>query len=898
VHDWNDQIGRRLRGHLPPARELEIIEELAQHLEDRYSELRSRLHSDEAALQAALAELDDEQALDRGLASVERAAARSQEPLGHSPSDHLLRDLSGDLRHGVRLLGRAPVVTIIAVLTLALGIGANKAIYSVVSAMLLRPLPFPHAEQLVRVMDANPSLPSGRQSLSPADIAELRESAPSLTDLAVFQIPSEGFSFVEGDVTEQRFGTLVSSRFFSMLGVSPLLGRTFVAGDDVDGAAPGAVVSYRFWQDRLSGDPNVVGRRITLSGVTMPVIGVMPEGFWFPRGDRADFWVNLIVPRPTRMGPWAYQAIARLRPGVSAALLQKELDAVAARVRARFPGGADRWTLIARPLRDELAGDMRPALYLLAGAVALVLLIACVNVTNLLLVRATERAQEIAVRATLGASRGRLVRQLLAEGVVLAALGTVVGLGIAYAGVRTLLRLAPANLALLHDVHVSIDLRTLVVTAGVALGVAILCSALPAILLSRTQPGETVRAMGRSVMDSRAHRRVRTLLVASELALSLMLAIGAGLLLRSLARLQSVDAGVRREEVLTATVSLPGARYPRPEDMSVLYDRLLANVRLLPGVEQAGLSYGLPPDQLLESENFLPGTEPHRQGQEEPIADRLSVAGHALQALGVPLRRGRFFDARDGADAPPVVIINETMAKRYFPSGDPIGQQMRIGWTAAEAPLYTIVGIVGDVRYHGLARPPEPGLYTVIAQTPVRTGTIVLRTRADPDLLVAALRRTVTSLDPTLVLGGIRTMADLTRDASSRARFRTTLVLLFAAVAILLAAVGIYGVTSYSVRARTREIGLRVALGARSADVIGLVLRQSAVQLAAGILAGVVGGAILSRIAASILFGVGTLDPVTFVCMPLLVAAIALLASWIPARRATHVDPLEALKNG
>ena len=895
---WSDEIRRRLAGlRLPPEREAEIVEEMSQHLDDRYAECRARGASEEEAVRAALTEVsEDAGALAREMRGVEREAAR---PLtaGARPTGSVLRDLWHDLRYGARMMRKAPGFTAVAVLTLALGIGANTAIFSVVDAVLLRPLPFTHPERLVRLFRTHPNMPGGRQTLSRADFLALRERSRAFAAVAVYQATDDGFTYTGGDHPEQVFGAFVSADFFTVLGARPLLGRAFAPGDDAPGAPLSVVLGYDFWRQRLSGDQSVIGRTIRLDGLPMLVRGVMPPGFWFPRGDRAELWVNMIIDPPTRLGPFGLAAIARLRPGVTPAMMQADLDAVAAGVRERFPGGPIDWTLVSRPLKDHLVAPVRPALVLLLGAVTLVLVIACVNVANLMLARASGRAPEIAVRTALGASRGRLVRQLLTESALLAALGGGVGLAFAYWGVRALLAIGPGDLPLLRDVPIGVDARVLAVTAIATLGSSLLFGLAPALMGARGDGEALVKEGGRGAPEGRGGQRLRRMLVVLEFALSLVLLAGAGLLLRSFAKLEAVDPGVRTSNVLTASIALPTTRYGEPAAIIGFHERLLAAVRTLPGVRSAAiLTGGMPPNQQWNANNFVAEGQPWTAGQQDPIAGDLWVGGDYFETLGIPLLRGRTFNDHDTPDSPPVVIVNEALARRFLPGQDAVGKRLRLGDTSPTGAWVTIVGVAANAKYTGLDSGDELTIYSPFRQSWSRSMSLIVHTTDDPRSLVAALRRQLAGVDSELVLSRVATMTELMRDSLARARFRTTLLTLFAAAAALLAAVGIYGVMAYAVSRRTREIGIRMALGARHSDVLAGVFREGLTLALGGVGVGLVGALAVTRITRSLLFGVSATDPLTFAAVAMALAGVAALACYVPARRATRVDPMAALR--
>jgi putative ABC transport system permease protein len=892
MRDWKHAIRTRLAPlHLAPAREAEVVEELSQHVQDRYDELRAGGASDPAAASAALAEIDDAD-LACELTRIDPPAAVPAAVFGDTR-----RTWSGgigkDLRFALRMLRKSPGFTAVVVLTLALGIGANAAIFSVVNAVLLRPLPFDRPDGLVRIFQTYSKIPGGIEGLSPADFYFLRSENQSFTNVALYQVPSDGFVFVDNERAAQVHGAQVSADFFTVLGVRPMLGRTFEVGDDAPNAVPKAVVSQSFWQSRLHGDPGVIGRSLRLGGRDVPIVGVMPPGFWYPRGDNADLWVVAPVAPPTRQGPWGFSTIARLRPGVTDAQRQRDLDRIAHHVHAKFPVGTEAWTLVTRPLKQFLVGDMSQVLWLLLAAVGLVLVIACVNVTNLMLARAITREREIAVRAALGASRARIVRQLLTESVVLAALGAGAGIFVARWGVAALVALTPDNLQVLRDAQITTDGRVLAATAVVAFGCAVLFGLVPALFGTPSGLGTVMNESGRSGMETALRRRLRSALVVAEFALSMVLLVGAGLVMRSLARLEAVNPGIRPERVLTTMVSLPrDGKYDQQKTLE-FFDRLVTGVRGLPGVESATVSVGLPPDQLQTASNFYPEDHPLPDGEAQPIAEELFVDADYFRTLGIPLLRGRAFDAHDTPTSPRAVIVNETLARRFFGAADPVGRRLIIGGN----PPSLIVGIAADVKYAGLDATGGITMYEPYPQNPSRTMSLAARTSGDPRNLVPLVRAQVAALDADLAIGRTRTMDELMSASVERPRFRSTLLLMFAAAALVLAAIGIYGVMIYSVSQRTREMGVRLALGAQPSDVTRLVVGEGLALALSGVGLGIVCALALTRVTASLLFGVTATDPLTFAAVSLLLVGVALVACWVPARRATHADPLAALRS-
>lgn len=891
--DWADEIRARLAPlGLSPEREFEIADELAQHLDDRFSELRRYGASEADASSRVRSELREGALLD-ALARTEQPRSNANEPPpGALTAGSQLSALWRDVRYGARSLRKAPGFTTIATITLALGIGATTAMFSVLDAVLLRPLPFAQPEQLVRVFNTYGS-PNNLQSFSVADFLALRADTRAFTSVASFRVPNDGFSYVAADRPERIYGSFVSAGFFSTLGVRPTMGRGFHAGDDADGTPPLVVLSDAFWKRRLGSDREILGKSLNIQGRPTTVIGVMPPSVWYPRGDRAELWLNESFPAPHRRGPFGYAVVAREKPGVSAAQRNAVFAQIAAGVRAQFPGGPDHWTFAEQSLSQRFSGPLRPVLLMLMGAVVVVLLIACVNVTNLMLARATSREAEIAVRTALGASRAALVRQLLIEGALLAILGGAAGVLVAMWGVRVLTSIAPDSLFVLRDFRAGVDGRVLGLAALATMGSVLLFALAPAILGASARAIGAVREAVRGGTDAPSRRRLRSALVVAEFSLSLVLLVGAGLLIRSLSKLRSVDTGVHGEGVITASIALPSTRYAKTPDIVLFHDRLLADLRSRPGMEKVSTSVGLPPDVLGSSSDFFVSSHPPAEGEFSPLADVLAADGEYFSALGIPLLSGRVFDERDNRDAPSTAIVSDALARKYFPNANPVGEQINIGGPG-DANAYTIVGVVGNVRYDGVAQDPSEAIYLPFVQggmgaTPAFS--VVARTRTNADEVGRLVREAVRNIDPELAVANVRTVPELVEENVAGDRFRTTLLAVFASLALVLAAVGIYGVMTYAVSRRSREIGIRLALGARVAEIHRLVLREGLGVAALGIAIGLLASAALTRAVSRLLFEVSATDAATFIAVPLLLLAIATLACVVPARRASRVDP-------
>lgn len=809
-----------------------------------------------------------------------------------------MRTLIQDVRYGIRMLLKQPGFTLVAVITLALGIGANTAIFSVVNAVLLRPLPFPQSDQLVMVTLANPLTGGDRVPLSEADFLDWRAQNQVFEDLAAY---TDNWFSLTGDGEPQRLrGAWVSAGFFSTLGAQPLVGRSFVAGEDAPGGAPLVILSQRLWEHRFGSDSNIAGKSITLNGRSRTVVGVMPNSFNFPPDDErslpgeTDVWaVNTLTPTQRR-GPYYLWGIGRLKQGSSLAQAQSELNNIGLRIRHENPVTNADTTFAARSLKDAMVGDVRRMLFVLLGGVVFVLLIASVNVANLSLSRATSRGSEIAIRAALGASRGRIIRQLLTESILLAAAGGVLGVLLAWWGVDLLLTIGSDNLPRLREV--TIDRRVLGFTMLISLLSGLLFGLVPAWQASRKRVSQGLQK-ARQGADG-GWRRTRNLFVVTEVALSIVLLAGAGLMLNSFLRLRRVSPGFAPQNILTTQISLPLARYKETHQINSFYQQLIERVRNLPGVEAAGIGMSLPPNLLSISDTFTVEGAPPISGTSEPAAPVIFVSSGYFSALGVPLLAGRNFTETDRAGSTPVVIINETLARRYFPNQSPIGRRIKIGGPERPQNAWMeIVGVAGDVRYGGLDVAPEPAFYQHYLQVPWSFTYVVLRSSSDPRPLADSIRNAVWSLDKDLPVANIKTMEELLSESVARPRFRTFAFLVLGSLALMLAMTGIYGVMSYLVTQRTREIGIRVALGAQRRSVLSLIIRQGMILAIIGVVIGLCAALALTRLMTTLLYGVEPTDPLTFSAITLLLLAVSLAACWVPARRATKVDPLVALKD-
>jgi putative ABC transport system permease protein len=794
-----------------------------------------------------------------------------------------------DLTFAVRMLWKAPGFTLAAVLATALGIGANTAIFTVVKQVLLQPLPYPEASRIVAVDEyvrgrrAAVSAPNGR---------DWRSRTRTLEALSFYD--EQIVTLTAGPEPSRVSTSLVDAQFLTVMRVAPMLGRAFDADDVRPGARKVAVLGYALWQSAFGGDPSIVSRQVILEGAPFEVVGVMPRGFDFPDG--SDLWLPLRLSESAfndnQRGAHYLSAVGRLAPGRSAGDATAELDAIEQDLARRFPSKLADASVAAVPLLDSMVDAVQRPLLVLFGAVAFGLLIACVNVSNLLLARATTRAGEIAVRSALGAGRLRLVRQLLAESVMLSLAGGAAGVLLATWGIRGLMTLAPADLPRAADVRIDAAVLgfslVLSVLAGVVFGAA------PAIVASRPDLSVFLRDAGRDGRAGGQRRRMRSLLVTAQVALALVLLAGAGLAIRSFQRLTHVDPGFRSANVLTFNISLPDATYPTSASQTQFFRDYLERTRQLPGVAAAGAVLFPPvtPDGFGGS--FTIYGRP--AGADEGNAQVRSITPGYLEALSIPLKAGRVFSDEDGAESPRVAIVSESAARRYWPGENPVGRQLRVHVNESVRAPREIIGVVGDVRLAGMDTEPVPVIYVPHTQYGPETMTVMVRAAGDAAALVPELKGALGAMAPSVARGRVRTMDDLVAASVAQPRFRTMLLTIFAAVSLVLAALGLYSVVAFSVNQRRTELGLRLALGADPQAVLRLVLREGMAPVAVGIAAGLAGATALARVMATLLFGVEPFDPLTFAAVSGTLAAVALVACYLPARRAMRVDPATSLR--
>jgi predicted permease len=889
--NWKPEIRSRLAPlKLEPMREQEIVEEISQHLDDRYQELLAGGATPKESSREAFAELSESKLLQQELRRVESTVWREPVVLG-TRRRNMIGDIWQDLRYAARSLRKNPGFTSIAVITLALGIGANTAIFSVVNGVLLRPLPYPEPDRLVMVHGISVQTAAGQTPLCQADFLDWEAQNQIFESMAGFS--SNRFNYTGGETPEQIEGAWVTADFFSTIGVQPALGRAFLPGEDLPNSTQAVVISNGFWRRHLGADPNVIDQQITLNARSFTIVGVMPAGFLFPEKD-TELWAAEKL-APTRRGPYYMWGLGRLNRGATPEQARSEMDLIARRVQDQISSPNRDWTWTSVSLAERIVGKIRPALLVLLGAVVFVLLIACANIANLLLARATAREREMSVRIAMGASRARLLRQLLTESFLLSAIGMVAALPLAIWGVQLLVAISPADFPRLQEI--SIDGRVLGVTLLLAAVCGLIFGLAPALQSSRLNLNESLKEGGREGADGAGRRRMRNGLVVTEIAFSLMLLVGAGLMVKSFLKLQSVSPGFKPDQILTMHLTLPRAKYDSDEKITSYYRQLTERVTSVPGVEAAGLSISLPPNNLEVSDSFSIEGKPWPPGSTEPIVPIVLVSPEYFAALGVPLLQGRGFNATDKQGAPLVVIINQTLAERYFPDESPIGKRLKVGGADRPRPPWMeIVGVVGDLKYSGLDARPEPAYYTPLAQDTWRAVYLVVRATMNPTNLTPAIREQIWALDKDMPIANVATMERLLADSVAQPRFRTLLLGIFAALALVLASVGTYGVISYSVTRRTREIGIRMALGARAGDVSKLVIRQGMILALIGVSFGLAGSVALTRLMESLLFEVSTTDQSIFAGVSGLLIAVALLACWIPARRASRVDPMAALR--
>ena len=895
--DFREAVRERLASlSLAPAREAEIVEELSQHLETQYEEALSHGASHEEASRQVLDELDTPDLLSAELKGVERRIPLNPVRMGTQNKSNMIGNLGQDLRYGLRMLAKNPAFTAVAVLALALGIGANTAIFSVVNALLLRPLPYKNPDQLVMVWENLSHLGFPKNTPSPANFLDWRRQATVFEGMAAFAIRSYNLTGV-GE-PERLDGRRVSANLFDLLGVKPIIGRTFVPEEDRPGTNV-VLLSENLWKRRFGGDPGVIGRALTLNNESYTVIGVLPasvrlhaSGNW-----RDQVWVPLAFPAEEAAGRGDHflKVIARLKLGVTLAQARSEMETIAARLAQEYPKYNMRAGAVVNPLQEEMVGDMKPALLILLGAVAFVLLIACANVANLLLARAAARQKEIALRLALGADRARLTKQLLVESVLLSLLGGVAGVALTYGALQLLTRSIPPNVA--QADAIAIDAKVLIFTLLISVVTGLIFGLVPASQASHLDLNDTLKEGGRDSGAGVRGKRLRSSLVIAEVAVSFILLIGAGLLINSFMHLRSLDPGFRADHLLALNVELPEIKYPDTARRVAFFDDVLRRVRALPGVQSVAAAGNLPFTYNGDSTSIAV------EGIPDPPPDQwLDVIWRTIgpgyfRTMGIPIVRGREFNEGDTLEKTLGVVVSEQTAQHYWPNDDPIGKRLKVGSTASDAPWRTVIGVAKDVRQNDFIAEPKMQMYFSYKQVKTLVANaLVVRTAVDPLSLATSVRNAIWAVDKDQPVSNIDSMENIVAGAVARQRFSMLLLAIFAGLALALAAVGIYGVMSYSVAQQTREIGIRMALGAKRSDVLKMTVKEGLKLVAVGLVVGLVAAFLLTRVMASLLFGISATDPITFISISLALLAVALLASYIPALRATRVDPLIALR--
>ncbi len=898
MRDWKTELKRQLAlRRIDHTRHFGVIEELAQHLEDRYRALVAQGTSPSAAEQSVLQELEESDALENELRRAERATPVDPPVLGSQPKSGAMENWWQDMRYAARALSKSPGFTVVAVITLALGVGANTAIFSVVNAVMLRPFPYRDADRLVRLWESNPERGWPLFSASHPNFLDWRAQAKAFDVLAASAGTS--FTLTSNQGAEIVRGAAVTTEFLPVLRVSPVHGRNFLADEDrpTGGGASGVssggggarvtILSDGFWRRRFAADPSILGRQIPLDG-QYSVVGILPASFSW---GAVDLLVPL-APDPARSrGDHRLTVIGRLRDGTTIEQAHGELATIAATLAEQYPASNHGWSVRMASFYDWLVPNaVRDSLVILLGAVGVVLLIACANVANLLLARGAARQRELSIRVALGARRWRIIRQLLTESLLLALVAGVAGLGVGAATTRLLIAYGPTSVPRLDEA--SFDLNVIFFALAISVTTAFVFGMVPAIQVSRHRPAATLHDATRGSSAGTGRQRLRWALTVIEVALSVALLIGAGLLLRSFWRLQLVDPGFNVTPLMMARVALPDATYPRNAAMRAFYERLLSDIQTLPGVLAAAMSSGLPlAGGNTATELRVPGAESRTGAQ--PSADWRLVSPGYFATMGIPLR-GRDFSLDDREGSATTTIISEAMAREHWPNQDPIGETVILSSFGNRA--RTIIGVAGDVRSLGLDTEPRAMVYYSTVAGVWSPMNIVWRSAMDPTSHVAQVREIVHRIDPTVPLYDVRLLNDLVSDSFATRRFNMYLVGVFASVALVLAATGLFGVMAYLVSQRTREIGVRLALGADRADIFRLILGRGVVLAVAGAIIGVGAAFWLTRVMRSLLFSVSATDPGTFVAVPALLVVVALAACYVPARRAMRVDPVTALR--
>ena len=791
-----------------------------------------------------------------------------------------------DLRYRIRMLLKRPGFTITAVVILALGIGANTALFSIVNAVLLRPLPFREPDRLLMVWETNKPKGWDQHKVAPAKFVEWKRQSQIFEDAAAFDQIT--LTLTGRDEPDQIQVARVSANFFALLGVKLTLGRAFAPNEDQPGKNLVAVISHNLWQRRFAARPEAVGQTITLNDQSYTVIGVAPPNLQVP--SETEVWMPLALDTWKSRVAHFLSVMARLKPGVKIEQARAEMNTLARRLSEEFRETDAGWGVSIIPLHEQAVGSVRKSLLVLFGAVGFVLLIACVNMANLMLAQATVREKEFAIRAALGANRSRLIRQLLTESLVLSLTGGLIGLLLPLWSADLLRSFNPYGIPRLNEV--SLDARVIIFAFVISTVTGVLFGLLPALQTSKLNLNEMLKEGGRSSATSLG-RSLRSGLIVVEVALVIMLLIGAGLLIRSFLRLQAVKPGFNPQNLLTVQLTLPAAKYKKLQ-RTAFADQVLQRVSNLPAVQSAGVSTRLPLSPTNAIFRFTVEGAPPLSSAELPTTEYRAISDNYFAAMSIPILKGRAFTPQDQGDGSGAVVINQTMAHRFWPNADPVGKRLSV--EGPQGPWLTIVGVVGDVKHFGLEAEVKPEMFAPYRQDPWPNLFLVVRTSTDPVSLAAAVRKEVWAVDKDLPVYNIKTMDQRLSDSTAARRFNMLLLSLFALTALTLAAVGIYGVISYSVTQCTQEIGIRLALGAQAADIFKLVIGQGLTLVLAGVVIGLAGAFALTRVMSSLLFGVGAADPITFVMVSVIMIGVALLACYLPARRAMKIDPIIALR--
>jgi len=890
---WKKEIRKHLAPlNLSPTREAEITEELSQDLDDRYERLILDGLAKEEAYRRVLSELSQSDRWTSDLRRVE--SAHHKIIAGDHSRANLLSDLWQDLRYASRVLLKTPGFTAVAVIALALGIGANSAIFSVINSVLLRPLPYKDPDRLTMIWEEASKNGYPQDTPTAANFADWRDQNQSFEGMAA--IADQSFNLTGAGDPEKLEGRRVSYNLFALLGVDPQLGRTFTAEEDQAGANRVVLLSHMLWQRRFASNPDIVGKSLTLNNGSYTVVGVMPPQFQFPTPED-ELWVPIAFDSREAANRHRHylEVLGRLKPGVTTDGAQADMTTIAVRLQQQHPDSNTDIGAVITPLQDQVVGDIKPALMILLGAVGLVLLIACANVANLLLARAAVRQKEIAVRVALGASRFRLVRQFLTESVLLGTLAGIVGLALSLVGLFFLRAFIPPNIA--QAKVTSIDLRVLGFTLLISILTGLIFGLAPATQAAKFNLNETLKEGGRDASSGSNSNRVRGLLVIAEVAVSLVLLIGAGLLINSFRRLRNTDPGFRADNLLTMKIVLPEPKYQEHKQRSAFYSDVINRIESLPGVKSAAVTTNLPLYRQGNSTGIMIEGRPEPPPGQDIIITTRIVSPKFFETMGIQLLKGRPLSDEDKTNTPGVVVISETMAQRYWPGEDAVGKRIFPGRPERPEDWLQIVGVVNDVRQFQLDVEPKPQMYLTYKQAGFfAPRDLVVKTDVDPASMASTVRRTVWEIDKDQPVSNISTMNEILAESIARQRFIMLLLGIFAAVAMLLAAVGIYGVMSYSVAQRRSEIGIRMALGAQKLDVLKLAVGQGLKLVCIGVVLGLAGAFALTRLMSSLLFGITATDPSTFIGISALLIAVALIASYVPARRATKVDPLTVLR--